>query len=71
MNPNELLDALARFEKRLATIADQAREVRDQAQHTLDRLNRLRRDFEQLRSRYVSTSETGEFGALKPPDRDR
>jgi hypothetical protein len=40
---------------RLATIADQPHETREQDQHTLDRVNRLRRDLELFRKHLAST----------------
>jgi uncharacterized protein YoxC len=58
MTPDEMINLLSSFEKRLATIADQAHETREQAQHTLDRLNRLRRDLELVKERLTSSVDT-------------
>jgi hypothetical protein len=41
-------------ERRLASVADQAHETREQAQHTLDRVNLLRRDLGQFRQHLSS-----------------
>jgi hypothetical protein len=49
METHEVLHKLASFSKRLATLADQTHEIREQAQHTLDRLYLLREDIEQFR----------------------
>jgi hypothetical protein len=61
MTPNEMMTLLLSFEKRLATIADQAHETREQAQHTLDRINRLRRDLDLLKQTLVAAMETVQF----------
>jgi hypothetical protein len=49
MSSDEVVRFLERMEKRLATLADQIQEVRAQSQHSLDRLNLLRRDLEAFR----------------------
>ncbi len=54
MKTNEIIQLLASFSKRLATLADQAHETREQAQHTLDRIYLLREDVEQMRRRILS-----------------
>lgn len=54
MEINEILHKLASFSKRLATLADQAHETREQAQHTLDRIYLLREDVEQVRRRLAA-----------------
>jgi hypothetical protein len=59
MNSAEILTLLTGFEKRLTTIVDQATETVAQAQHTLDRLNRLRRDLEDLHARFLANVDTG------------
>ncbi len=59
MNSAEILTLLTGFEKRLATIFDQATETVAQAQHTLDRLNRLRHDLDELRARFLANVDTG------------
>jgi hypothetical protein len=50
---NEVLQLLASFSKRLATLADHAHETREQAQHTLDRIYLLRQDVEKLRKQIL------------------
>jgi hypothetical protein len=45
MTAEEMMSVLLSYERKLSTIADQAHETREQAQHTLDRVNRLRRDL--------------------------
>ena len=59
MAPHEVMTLLLSFEKRLATIAEQAHETCEQAQHTLDRINRLRRDLDQLKQTLVAATSTG------------
>jgi hypothetical protein len=49
MTAEELMSVLLSFERRLASVVDQAHETREQAQHTLDRVNLIRRDLELLR----------------------
>jgi hypothetical protein len=61
MNVEELMPILLGYERRLATITDQVQEARNQAQHTLDRLNRLRRDLELFRQHLMTTGDTVEF----------
>jgi hypothetical protein len=69
MSNEEVLNLLTTFEKRLATIADQAAETREQAQHTLERIQRLRQDLGQLRDRILASVDTQTFKALRnPPD---
>jgi uncharacterized coiled-coil DUF342 family protein len=58
MIPEEIVSLLFSFEKRLATIADQAQETREQAQHTLDRINRLRHDLDLFKQRLLSSVDT-------------
>jgi hypothetical protein len=58
MTPDEVVNLLLSFERRLGTIADQAHETREQAQHTLDRINRLRRDLELLRQHITGSMDT-------------
>jgi hypothetical protein len=60
MTPNDVLNLLNSFQKRLATIEDQARESRDQAQHVLDRVGKLRHDLEELAKKVLATMDTGE-----------
>jgi hypothetical protein len=48
MESNEIVQRLRSFNKRLGTLADQVHELREQAQHTLDRMYLLREDIEQL-----------------------
>ena len=54
MESNEILHKLTSFNKRLATLADQVHEMREQAQHTLDRLYLLREDIEDVRRRLAA-----------------
>jgi regulator of replication initiation timing len=70
MSSEDVLNLLANFERRLATIADQAAETREQAQHTLERINRLRQDLAQFKDRLLATADTGTHPVLRatPPD---
>lgn len=70
MTTREIVALLSNFEKRLATIADQATETRAQAQHTLERINRLVQEVEQLKFRIISTADTGEHAPLRPSEAD-
>ncbi|HEY7312287.1 MAG TPA: hypothetical protein VH643_23185 [Gemmataceae bacterium] len=63
MDTHEILQLLMSFNKRLATIADQAHETREQAQHTLDRIYLLSDHIEQLRRRIEIESVTDMEGA--------
>ncbi|HTU21606.1 MAG TPA: hypothetical protein VMG10_26455 [Gemmataceae bacterium] len=54
METNEILHKLTSFNKRLATLADQVHEMREQAQHTLDRIYLLREDIEEVRRRLAA-----------------
>jgi hypothetical protein len=45
----EMMSILLSYERRLSGIADQAHETREQARHTPDRVNLLRRDPELFR----------------------
>jgi hypothetical protein len=66
MNTLDFINLLATLEKRLSTIADQAAETREQAQHTLDRLHRLRQDIEAVKAKLISISDTGSHTPLRP-----
>ena len=57
MDTSEVLQKLTSFNKRLANLADQVHETREQAQHTLDRIYLLRDDIEQLRRRLLAETE--------------
>ena len=70
MSGNDFLHLLASFEKRLATIADQVAETREQAQHTLERINRLRQDLTQLKDRFLATADTGAHPVMRTPPPD-
>lgn len=67
METNEILHKLASFSKRLATLADQVHEMREQAQHTLDRIYLLREDIEQVRRRLAA--DMGEESRTPLPSR--
>jgi hypothetical protein len=67
MTDEEVLALLESFEKRLATIADQAQETCQQAQHTLQRINRLREDLGRLRLDFLSTTDTAVHRAVSRP----
>ena len=54
------------FEKRLTTVADMARETREQAQHTLERVRRLRRDLRKLHDDLVARASTNEDLRIPP-----
>jgi hypothetical protein len=58
MTDNEMTTLLLSYERRLATIADQAHETREQAQHTLECVNLLRRDLELLREHLAAERES-------------
>jgi hypothetical protein len=65
MTLEEMVTLLLSFERRLATIADQAHETREQAQHTLDRINRLRRDLDLLKQNLTATLDTINYHPLR------
>jgi hypothetical protein len=69
MTPEEMMSILLSYERRLASIADCAHETREQAQHTLDRVNRLRRDLELFRQHLAAATDTVNFapGQATPP----
>jgi hypothetical protein len=70
MKADEVLKLLTRLDRRLATITDQARETREQAQHTLDRLERLHQDLDRIRHTVVASVETSDSIPVakdKPP----
>jgi hypothetical protein len=69
MSPEEMVTLLLSFERRLGTIADQAHETREQAQHTLDRINRLRRDLELLKQSLTASIETVNYPSHRPEGR--
>jgi chromosome segregation ATPase len=60
MKTDEMLKLLARLDRRLGTIADQAHETREQAQHTLDRLERLRHDIDRIRREIAASADTSD-----------
>jgi ABC-type transporter Mla subunit MlaD len=60
MNTEEIVRLLTRLDRRLATVADQARETREQAQHTLDRLERLRQDLDRIRLTVAASADTSD-----------
>jgi regulator of replication initiation timing len=64
MDSNEVLSKLASFTRRLATLADQIHELREQAQHTLDRMYLLREDIEQLQRAIRDEAENERMTAL-------
>jgi hypothetical protein len=61
MNPEEMLQRLTRFGRRLTTIADQIHETREQAQHALDRVYLLCDDVEQLRRELAAAIEAERY----------
>ena len=65
MTVDDLFTQFLSFERRLATIADLALETREQAQHTLDRINRLRRDLERFKQTLTCDDDTA--GYQPPP----
>ena len=65
MKTEELLRRLEGLEKKLASVATQARETREQAQHTLDRLDLVRQELQQFRLALLAKADTGEFPAQK------
>jgi septal ring factor EnvC (AmiA/AmiB activator) len=72
MKADEVLKLLTKLDRRLATIRDQARETREQAQHTLDRLDRLRQDLERIRHTVIASVETSDSIPItkgRPPAR--
>jgi hypothetical protein len=58
MTTDEVLELLLRLERKLGTIADQAREAMEQARHTLDRANLLRRDVERAKEGLLAAADT-------------
>src|SRR5262249_32254771 len=70
MSGNDFLHLLASFEKRLATIADQAAETREPAHHTLERITGLRQDLPQLKARSLATADTGAHPVMRTPPPD-
>jgi hypothetical protein len=60
MKPNDLLDALASLEKRLADLAEQAQQVVAAA-------HELHREVVRLKGKVVSVSDTQTLAPLKPP----
>jgi hypothetical protein len=66
MTASEIIHLLGALERRLATIADQAAETLAQAQHTRDRVERLRRELGQLKAVLTSTADTAEHTPLQP-----
>jgi hypothetical protein len=68
MNTTEIVNLLTGFEKRLGTIADQAQETREQAQHTLERINLLLQEIENVRRKVMATIETGEHKTIPKPN---
>ncbi|HVS37220.1 MAG TPA: hypothetical protein VMS17_16780 [Gemmataceae bacterium] len=72
MKTEEMLKLLARLERRLTTISDQMQETREQAQHAIDRLERLRQDLERIRKDITASADTSDsLPAFKdrPPQR--
>ncbi len=70
MTTDEVLKLLARLDRRLGTVEDQARETREQAQHTLDRLERLRHDLDRIRRDMTASADTSDSLPIvkdKPP----
>ncbi len=67
MDPEEMLQRLTRFGRRLATIADQIHETREQAQHALDRVYLLCDDVEQLRRELAAAVEAERYRARARP----
>jgi hypothetical protein len=58
MDRAQILTLLTGFDKRLASIADQAAETLAHAQRTLGRLNRLHNNLDQLRARFLASVNT-------------
>jgi hypothetical protein len=67
MDPEEMLERLTRFGRRLTTIADQIHETREQAQHALDRVYLLCDDVEQLRRELTAAIEAERYLASPRP----
>jgi regulator of replication initiation timing len=66
MDSSEVLYKLAMFNRRLATLADQVHELREQAQHTLDRMHPLRDDIEQTQRTLRAECEQEQTNASLP-----
>jgi hypothetical protein len=66
MTPEDIVNMLMSLERRLATISDEAHETREQAQHTLDRINRLRLDVGLLKQNLTASLDTINFQAEAP-----
>ena len=72
MTTDELLKLLSRLDRRLATVSDQVRETREQAQHAMDRLDRLRHDLDRIRREITASADTSDSLPVvkdKPPER--
>jgi hypothetical protein len=65
MKNEEVLKLLTALERRLTTVADQARETCEQARHTLERVELLRRELEKFKTDLSSTADTAEHKAFK------
>lgn len=60
MTTNQLAKLLKQMDRRLAAIEGQAKETREQAQHTLDRIGLLRRNFDQILREVLATTDTSD-----------
>jgi hypothetical protein len=69
MTPEDIVNMLLSLERRLATLADQAHETREQAQHTFDRINRLRRDVELVKQSLTASLDTINYLPVRPENR--
>jgi uncharacterized coiled-coil DUF342 family protein len=58
MTEQEVADLLSALGKRLTTLADQASETREQAQHVLQRVNLLREEVNQWKQRLIEEART-------------
>jgi cell division septum initiation protein DivIVA len=66
MTTEEVLALLNQLTKRLGTVEDQAREARDQVQHVLDRVARLRQEVEKCHQEIFANVDTQTHRPLKP-----
>ena len=65
MKTEDVVKLLTSLERRLTTVADQARETCEQARHTLERVELLRRELEKNKNDLMSLVDTGDHKALK------
>jgi hypothetical protein len=58
MTPDEVINLMTKLEMRLVNLTDHAEETCRQAQHTLQRIELLRRDLERLKEDILTKEDT-------------